>query len=130
MPPSKKVRRNASPLEQIPGVGPSIAADLHDIGIDAVAELKGADPQALYDRVCRHTGEKQDRCLLYVFRCAVYYSESGGRKRDPEKLKWWNWTNPIFRIHSSKTYLRNAHHRWPCHTPDRCLSGAQTDRPC
>ncbi|NMB56563.1 pathogenicity locus, partial [Candidatus Beckwithbacteria bacterium] len=30
----------------------------------------------------------QDRCLLYVFRCAVYYAKGG---RDPEKLKWWNW---------------------------------------
>ena len=48
MPVKKKTRRSASALEQIPGVGPSIAADLEDIGISSVAELKGADPQALY----------------------------------------------------------------------------------
>jgi hypothetical protein len=89
MPARKKTRRSASALEQIPGVGPSIAADLEDIGITAVADLKHADPQALYDRVCRHMGEKQDRCLLYVFRCAVYYASQV--KHEPEKLKWWNW---------------------------------------
>lgn len=89
MPARKKARHSASELEQIPGVGPSIAADLHAIGITAVAELKDTDPQALYDRVCRFTGEKQDRCLLYVFRCAVYYASRV--KHEPEKLKWWNW---------------------------------------
>jgi hypothetical protein len=30
----------------------------------------------------------QDKCLLYEFRCAVYFAEGG---RDQEKLKWWNW---------------------------------------
>ena len=89
MPARKKARRGASELEQIPGIGTSIAADLHAIGITAVAELKDADPQALYDRVCRQTGENQDRCLLYVFRCAVYYASRV--KHEPEKLKWWNW---------------------------------------
>jgi hypothetical protein len=89
MPTRKISRRSASALEQIPGVGPSIAADLHAIGITAVAELKDADPQALYDRVCRHMGENQDRCLLYVFRCAVYYASQV--MHEPEKLKWWNW---------------------------------------
>lgn len=34
-------------------------------------------------------GEPQDRCLLYVFRCAVYYASRA--KHDPEVLKWWNW---------------------------------------
>jgi hypothetical protein len=32
-----------------------------------------------------------DRCMLYVFRCAVYYAEGG---REPEKLRWWNWKDP------------------------------------
>jgi hypothetical protein len=30
-----------------------------------------------------------DRCLLYVFRCAVYFAEH--TRHDPELLKWWNW---------------------------------------
>jgi hypothetical protein len=80
--------RSKDPLTLIPGVGPSIAADLRAIGITSVESLKGKDPKRLYDASNRKTGVVQDPCLLYVFRCAVYYANGG---RNPEKLKWWNW---------------------------------------
>ncbi len=75
-------------LQTIPGVGTSIAQDLREIQIEEVEDLVGRDPQELYDLSNRFAGSIQDRCLLYVFRCAVYYAEGG---RDAEKLKWWNW---------------------------------------
>lgn len=75
-------------LSRIPGVGPSIAADLYLLGIRDVAELRGRDPEALYAEMCREAGH-QDRCLLYVFRCAVYYASAAAP--EPEMLKWWNW---------------------------------------
>jgi len=78
-------------LMEIPGVGKSIATDLLRIGIKRVADLKGKSPQALYDESNALAGVVQDRCLLYTFRCAVYYANTAGKKRDPEKLKWWNW---------------------------------------
>ena len=76
---------------EIPGVGKSIAADLLRIGIRSVDDLKRKSPQALYDESNTLAGVVQDRCLLYTFRCAVYYANTAGKKRDPEKLKWWNW---------------------------------------
>ena len=76
-------------LRRIPGVGKSIAADLHQLGISEVAELRGRDPEELYEQFCELSGARVDRCLLYVFRCAVYFA--GERNPDPEKLKWWNW---------------------------------------
>jgi Pathogenicity locus len=76
-------------LQQIPGVGPSIARDLLQIGITSVENLKGKDPERLYDKSNRAAGVVQDRCLLYVFRCAVYFAET--RKPSPEKLQWWYW---------------------------------------
>ena len=76
-------------LQQIPGVGPSICADLRRLGIEKVADLKGRDPQQLYQRLMRKEGRHVDRCVLYVFRCAVYYATS--RNPDPDKLLWWNW---------------------------------------
>ncbi|MCC6198656.1 pathogenicity locus [Candidatus Nomurabacteria bacterium] len=81
-------------LTTIPGVGKSVSRDLQDIGIRRVADLKGKNPERLYCRSNEHAGAVQDRCLLYVFRCAVYYAEGG---RDSEKLKWWNWkeTRPL-----------------------------------
>lgn len=80
-------------LRQIPGVGVSIANDLWNIGIKSVSQLKGQDPHKLYDASNRYANTIQDRCLLYVFRCAVYYAETPPAKRDPGKLKWWNWKN-------------------------------------
>jgi Pathogenicity locus len=84
-----KIKPTKSELQQIPGVGPSIAGDLQGIGIARIQDLKGKSPQALYDQLCAVTGLKHDRCILYVFRCAVYYASHA--KHDPEKLKWWNW---------------------------------------
>lgn len=87
--PKRRARREKSPLEIIPGVGVATVEDLNRLGIHEVAELKGQDPQQMYDDICALDGVKHDRCVLYVFRCAVYYASK--RKHDPEKLKWWNW---------------------------------------
>jgi hypothetical protein len=76
-------------LQEIPGVGPRIAANLLKMGIRRPADLKGKDPRELYDRLARLEGARQDPCVLYVFRCAVYYASR--KRHDPEKLKWWNW---------------------------------------
>ncbi|MGB3976178.1 MAG: helix-hairpin-helix domain-containing protein [bacterium] len=78
-------------LMVIPGVGKSTANDLVSIGINSVADLIEKNPEQLYDDLCVFSGSKQDRCVLYVFRCAVYYAETPIEKQDPEKLKWWNW---------------------------------------
>ena len=78
-------------LRVIPGVGPSIAEDLWNIGIQQVSDLRGRDPESLYDQSNHYAGVVQDRCLLYVFRCAVYYAETPASDHDPEMLKWWWW---------------------------------------
>jgi hypothetical protein len=86
---SKPKVRGGSCLESIPGVGPSIALDLRDLGFQSVSDLRGENPESMYQAICEIRGQRQDRCLLYVFRCAVYYA--GRSKHDPEMLKWWNW---------------------------------------
>jgi nucleotidyltransferase/DNA polymerase involved in DNA repair len=78
-------------LMQIPGVGKSIANDLLNIGIHKIEDLKGKDPQILFEQSNRFAGCTQDRCLLYTFRCAVYFAETPKDKQEVEKLKWWNW---------------------------------------
>ncbi|MBS1910353.1 MAG: pathogenicity locus [Bacteroidetes bacterium] len=84
-------RARVRELRAIPGVGSSIANDLIDIGITSLQALKGCSPDDLYDRSNRVAGVVQDRCLLYVFRCAVYFAEQSAP--DPEMLKWWNWSD-------------------------------------
>jgi hypothetical protein len=76
-------------LRRIPGVGPSIAANLYRIGIRQVADLRGRSPDRLYAALCKAEGGHVDRCALYVFRCAVYFASES--KHDRELLKWWNW---------------------------------------
>ena len=85
----KKGDKTNQHLETIPGVGKSIAADLREIGINRVSDLANRDPQELYDQLCRKSGTNMDRCVLYVFRCAVYYADN--EQHNPELLKWWNW---------------------------------------
>lgn len=76
-------------LRQMPGVGKSVAADLNSLGIHEAEDLKGKNPEELYTRFCIQQGQHIDRCLLYVFRCAVYFASH--THHDPELLKWWNW---------------------------------------
>lgn len=84
----KKIVRE---LCRIPGVGRTIAEDLLQLGICSVADLRGADPEALYRKHNEMKGTVQDRCMLYVFRCAVYYASTLEAERIREKLQWWNW---------------------------------------
>jgi hypothetical protein len=78
-----------SPLQEIPGVGPSLSKDLNDLGYDRVPDLIGEDPEQMYARLMHIRREHQDRCVLYVFRCAVYYASTPNP--EPELLKWWAW---------------------------------------
>lgn len=76
-------------LQRIPGVGPSLAQDLADLGIRRVTALRRRSPERLYEQLCTLRGQHQDKCVLYAFRCAVYFASE--QHHDPERLKWWNW---------------------------------------
>ena len=60
-----------SALEQLPNIGPSIAADLRLIGIERPADLRGKDAFVLYQKLCAATGQRQDPCVLDTFMAAV-----------------------------------------------------------
>lgn len=76
-------------LQKIPGVGKNMEQHLRALGYDTIASLWGADPEEMYARECAMCGASLDRCVLYVYRCAVYFAETA--RPDPEKCKWWNW---------------------------------------
>jgi hypothetical protein len=74
-----------------------MARDLIDLGYRSVSGLKGEDPETMYRKLCELRGQQIDRCVLYEFRCAVYFA--GAKQPDPELLKWWNWKDnksPVF----------------------------------
>lgn len=76
-------------LQVIPGVGKAVALDLWNLGYRSAQDLQGQDPEEMYVRLCALQGTQVDRCMLYTFRCAVYYASN--EQHDPELLKWWNW---------------------------------------
>ena len=78
--------RDVARLEDIPNVGPAVAADLRRLGIATPAELPGRDPYALYDDLCQITGQRHDPCLLDTFIAAVRYLEGAPTK------PWWKYT--------------------------------------
>ena len=83
---SAKGKREVARLEDIPNIGPSIASDLRQLGINMPADLPGRDPYAMYDDLCRITGQRHDPCLLDTFIAAVRYMEGGPKKQ------WWKYT--------------------------------------
>ncbi len=78
-----------SDLQKIPGIGPNMEGDLISLGVNKISDLKGKNPEELYQKLMKNVGAHVDKCVLYVFRGAVYYAEN--TTHDPKLLKWWNW---------------------------------------
>lgn len=79
-------RDDLTDLEQIPNVGPAIAADLQRLGVTSPRDLAGRDPYRMYDDLCRITGVRHDPCVLDVFIAAVRFMGGGPAK------PWWKFT--------------------------------------
>ncbi len=73
-------------LEQLPNIGPSLAADLRLIGIGSPADLRGKDPFVLYQKLCAATGQRQDPCVLDTFMAATDFM------RGAPAAPWWAYT--------------------------------------
>jgi len=77
-------------LKDLDGIGKAMLADFAVLNIATVNQLAGADPDELYERLCRVTGQRHDICCLDVFRCAV------AQARDPQlpagQRNWWWWS--------------------------------------
>jgi hypothetical protein len=73
-------------LEQLPNIGPALAADLRLIGIQHPVDLRGQDALVLYQQLCRVTGQRHDPCVLDTFMAATDFM--GGAPAAP----WWAYT--------------------------------------
>lgn len=81
-------------LRTIPAIGKACSYDLWNMGIREVSGLKSKNPMQLYQKLNTLTGVVHDPCMLYTFRCAVYYAST--RRPVSEKLKWWYWKDRTF----------------------------------
>ncbi|MGH8493320.1 MAG: helix-hairpin-helix domain-containing protein [Moraxellaceae bacterium] len=73
-------------LEDLPNIGPSIAADLRRLGIATPAELARRDALAVYLALGRTMAERHDPCVLYTLLAAQHFLDTG------EARKWWTFT--------------------------------------
>ena len=73
-------------LEQLPNIGPALAADLRLIGIERPSDLLNEDAFALYRRLCTATGQRQDPCVLDTFMAVTDFM------RGAAAAPWWHYT--------------------------------------
>jgi hypothetical protein len=73
-------------LTTIPNVGPAVARRLLRLGIEAPEDLRGRDPDELFQRICALEGRREDVCLLDTFRAAVAFADG-----EPER-PWWHYS--------------------------------------
>jgi hypothetical protein len=74
-------------FQQLPNVGPSVAADLLRLGLRNLMDLKEADPDLLLARLERLAG-RQDPCVGDVLHSAVWHARHPGAAERP----WWEWS--------------------------------------
>ena len=73
-------------LEQLPNIGPSLAADLRRLGVQHPRELTAADAFQLYQTLCTISGQRQDPCVLDTFLAATDFM------RGAPARPWWAYT--------------------------------------
>lgn len=77
-------------LASLVSIGPAMLRDFELLGIRSVDELARAEPDELFERLCRLTNSRQDPCVLDTFYAAV------AQARDPDlpapMRVWWYWS--------------------------------------
>jgi hypothetical protein len=77
------VRMTETELRALPNVGPKIAQMLLRIGVERPDDLRGCDPEQVFQRLCDLDGHRYDPCLLDTFHAIV--DIANGRPARP----WW-----------------------------------------
>jgi Pathogenicity locus len=73
-------------LTAIPNVGPAIARKLAALDVAGADDLRGRDPEELFERLCAMEGRRLDPCLLDTIAAAVAYADGGPAR------PWWEFS--------------------------------------
>jgi len=82
--------------QDIPNIGPAMAADFRALGFEHPGQLAGLDPYALYERINALSGVRHDPCVCDTYIAAVRFME--GSPPHP----WWHYT-PERKRHFART---------------------------
>jgi hypothetical protein len=77
-------------LADLISIGPAMLRDFELLGIRSVAQLATENPQRMYARLNRISGQRQDPCVLDVFRAAV--AQARNPRLPAEHCQWWYWS--------------------------------------
>ena len=85
-PPKARHADECQALEQLPNIGPSLAADLRRIGVSHPRDLARRDGFELYQALCAKAGKRQDPCVLDTFIAVCDFM------RGAAPAPWWRYT--------------------------------------
>jgi hypothetical protein len=77
-------------LDDLISIGPAMLRDFEMLGIRSMAQLARQNPQRMYSRLNRISGQRQDPCVLDVFCVAV--AQARNPRLPAEKCQWWYWS--------------------------------------
>jgi Pathogenicity locus len=77
-------------LDELISIGPAMLRDFVDLRIRSVAQLARQNPKAMYERLNRLRGQRQDPCVLDTFCAAV--AQAKNPRLPAEKCQWWYWS--------------------------------------
>lgn len=77
-------------LRDLVSIGPAMLRDFELLGIGSVAQLARANPERLYEKLCRLTGKSVDICCLDVFTAAV--AQARNPRLPAAQRQWWYWS--------------------------------------
>jgi hypothetical protein len=94
-------------LEQLPNVGPAMAADLRLLGIHAPQALVGRDGLQLYRELCHVTGQRHDPCVLDTLLAVVDFMHGA------PPAPWWAYTQQRKALVGEQPIPLTLHERHP-----------------
>ena len=77
-------------LGDLISIGPAMLRDFEMLRIRTVAQLAQQNPQRMYLRLERLTGQRQDPCVLDTFQAAV--AQARNPRLPAEQCQWWYWS--------------------------------------
>jgi len=77
-------------LGDLISIGPAMLRDFELLRIRSVAQLARQNPQRMYARLNRVSGQRQDPCVLDVFCAAV--AQARNPRLPAEQCQWWYWS--------------------------------------
>ena len=77
-------------LRDLISIGPAMLRDFEMLGIRSVVQLARQDPERMYKRLERATGQRPDPCVLDTFCAAV--AQARNPRLPARACVWWWWS--------------------------------------